>query len=211
LDYSIFRTTGDARHLESALAHYRPVRDAFAEIVDVVDGVYQEDLRFGIEHSEHGHWAHRVPDIDIDLAALETELAEATNADASASSFPVMPQRPAASGVAHTVSANFKRGAPLSLSLDVLAPGSVVGATLHYRHVDQSKSFRQVPMVASGGSLVGTIDASYTATTYPLMYFFSVEHSDGGRALHPGLAADLSNQPYFVLGSSEAHPAAPTI
>ena len=96
---------------------------------------------------------------------------------------------------------NFERGAPLSLSLDVLEPGSVVGATLHYRHVDQSESFQQVSMESSGASLVGTIDGSYTASTYPLMYFFSVEHGDGGQALYPGLAADLSNQPYFVLGS----------
>ncbi|WP_433297365.1 hypothetical protein ACQPZQ_18430 [Pseudonocardia sp. CA-142604] len=203
VDYSIFRATGDARCLESALAHYRPARDAFGEIVDVVEGIYQRDLRFGIEHSEHGHWADRVPEIDVDLAALEDELAEARTAGGAAVQLPPVPRRPVAPGVAHTAPPNFERGAPLSLSLDVLTPGPV-GATLHYRHVDQSESFQQVPMESSGGSLVGTIDGSYTASTYPLMYFFSVEHGDGGQALYPGLAADLSNQPYFVLGSSAA-------
>ena len=79
---------------------------------------------------------------------------------------------------------------------------AAVGATLHYRHVDQSESWRQVPMELSGQTLSGTIDGDYTASTYPLMYFFSVLHRDGGQALHPGLAADLSNQPYVVLGSA---------
>ena len=96
---------------------------------------------------------------------------------------------------------SFERGKPVTLSLDVVAP-AVTGATLHYRHVDQSESWQQVPMELSGQTLSGTIDGDYTASTYPLMYFFSVLHRDGGQALYPGLAADLSNQPYVVLGSA---------
>ncbi|MFF2368909.1 hypothetical protein ACFVU0_40295, partial [Streptomyces sp. NPDC058122] len=65
-----------------------------------------------------------------------------------------------------------------------------------------SKPWQQVPMESSGQTLSGTIDGEYTASTYPLMYFFSVQHRAGGRALYPGLAADLSNQPYVVLGSA---------
>lgn len=200
VDYSIFRTTEDVSSLESALRHYRAARDAYAEIPGIVDGVYQTDLRFGIEASEHGHWADRIPDMDIDLAALAGELQEAAGTTPAAALL-AAPARPATPGVNHTAPESFDRGKPVTLSLEVGAP-TVVGATLHYRHVDQSESWQQVPMELSGQTLSGTIDGDYTASTYPLMYFFSVLHRDGGQALYPGLAADLSNQPYVVLGSS---------
>ncbi|WP_405069120.1 hypothetical protein OG558_04675 [Kribbella sp. NBC_01510] len=200
VDYSTYRTTGEVGSLESALRRYRTARDAYAEIPVIVDGVYQPDLRFGIEASEHGHWADRVPAIDADLAALAEELQEPADPQ-PAVALPAAPARPATPGVDHAVPESFERGEPVTLSLEVVDP-AVVGATLHYRHVDQSESWRQVPMELSGQTLAGTIDGDYTASTYPLMYFFSVLHRDGGQALHPGLAADLSNQPYVVLGSA---------
>jgi hypothetical protein len=200
VDYASFQATGNPRQLESALAHYRPARDAYAEILDVVDGVYQQDLRFGVERSEHGHWADRLPEIDADIAALADELAETAPAGTQAQLPPVAP-RPDHPGVEHLAPEHFDRGAPLPLSVAVTAPDSVAGATLHYRHVDQSQSFRTVPMHRDGDRLTGTIDATYTDTPYPLMYFFEVIHHGGGHALLPGLAPDLSNQPYFTLGT----------
>lgn len=201
VDYSTYRATGVVDSLESALRNCRAAHDSYAEIPAIVDGVYQQDLRFGIETSEHGHWADRVADMDADLAALTEELREVEGAGQAGAALPAAPARPATPGVEHTVPASFERGKPATLSLEVVAP-DVVGATLHYRHVDQSESWRQVRMELSGQTLSGTIDGDYTASTYPLMYFFSVRHRDGGQALYPGLAADLSNQPYVVLGSA---------
>lgn len=57
-------------------------------------------------------------------------------------------------------------------------------------------------MEQQGERLVGTVPEAYTESAYPLMYFFAVRHRSGGQALCPGLAANLSNQPYFTLGSS---------
>jgi hypothetical protein len=201
VDYSTYRATGAVDSLESALLRFQAARDAYAEIPAIVDGVYQRDLRFGIETSEHGHWADRVPDMDTDLAALAEELREAAGAARAGAALPAAPARPRTPGVEHTVPDSFERGKPATLSLEVVNP-DVVGATLHYRHVDQSESWRQVPMELSGRTISGTIDGEYTASTYPLMYFFSVRHCDGGQALYPGLSADLSNQPYVVLGSA---------
>ncbi|TDW65989.1 hypothetical protein [Kribbella pratensis] len=200
VDYSIYRTTKQVSALESAVEACQAARDAYAEIPGIVDGVYQPDLRFGIETSEHGHWEDRIPAIDADLAALEEELKEATGTQ-QVTQLAQAPARPATAGVDHKVPASFDRGKPVTLSLDVVEP-DVIGATLHYRHVDQSKPWQQVPMELSGQTLSGTIDSEYTSSTYPLMYFFSVQHRTGGQALYPGLAADLSNQPYVVLGSS---------
>ncbi|MFC5265900.1 hypothetical protein ACFPJ1_27620 [Kribbella qitaiheensis] len=200
VDYSIFHATEDPGSLESALRHYRKARYAYAEIPGVVEGVYQPDLRFGIESSEHGHWADRVPAIDEDLAALADELREASGNEPAASLL-AAPERPGEAGVAHSVPEAFTRGEPLTLGLEALGP-DVVGGTLHYRHVDQSAAWRSVPLEEIGGLFSGTIDGEYTASTYPLMYFFSVRHSSGGQALYPGLAADLSNQPYLTIRST---------
>ena len=94
VDYSTYRTTGEVGSLESALRHYRAARDAYAEIPAIVDGVYQPDLRFGIEASEHGHWADRVPAIDADLAALAEELREAAGTQPAAGLPSAPPGRP---------------------------------------------------------------------------------------------------------------------
>ncbi|NUR99945.1 MAG: hypothetical protein HOV67_32390, partial [Kribbellaceae bacterium] len=114
--YSTYRTTGDPGSLESALRTCQAARDAYAGIPAVVDGVYQRDLRFGIETSEHGHWADRIPDMDADLAALADELREATGARAT-TTLPVAPPRPATAGVRHTAPESFERGKPATLTL----------------------------------------------------------------------------------------------
>ena len=44
-----------------------------------------------------------------------------------------------------------------------------------------------------------TIPGDYTDSAYPLMYFFELHDSQGHGRLQPGLTADLSNQPYFVV------------
>ncbi|MEV6282238.1 hypothetical protein [Kribbella sp. NPDC051770] len=199
VDYSSYRATGEVESLKAALNRYRVARDAYAEIPALVEGVYQRDLRFGIEASEHGHWADRVPDIDADLAALTAELDEAAGTEAR-SSLPPVVARPETTGVEHVVPEAFERGQALVLTLE--APG-VTGATLHYRHVDQSEAWQETPMEAAGETFTGTVPAEYTASTYPLMYFFSLRYEDGGQALHPGLAEDLSSQPYHVLRSGK--------
>ncbi|MFF0267069.1 hypothetical protein [Kribbella sp. NPDC004536] len=197
VDYSTYRTTKDVAALESALRSCQAARDAYAEIPVVADGVYQQDLRFGIETSEHGHWADRIPAMDADLAALTEELHEAAGSQASGL-LPTAPTRPATPGVEHPVPLRFERGEPLTLSLQVVDP-AVAGATLHYRHVDQSETWQQLPMDRSGQTLSATIDSTYTTSPYPLMYFFSVAHPAGAQTLYPGLNPNLSNQPYIVL------------
>ncbi|MFF2368908.1 hypothetical protein ACFVU0_40290, partial [Streptomyces sp. NPDC058122] len=72
--------------------------------------------------------------MDVDLSALNEELREAAGTEPAAALL-AAPVRPAAPGVDHTVPESFERGKPVTLSLDVVDP-DVVGATLHYRHVD---------------------------------------------------------------------------
>jgi hypothetical protein len=44
-----------------------------------------------------------------------------------------------------------------------------------------------------------TIPAAYTDSVFPLQYYFELRESPERAWLHPGFAADLANQPYYVV------------
>ena len=43
------------------------------------------------------------------------------------------------------------------------------------------------------------IPAGYTRSPYPLQYYFELKTAPDPACLLPGFAANLSNQPYFVV------------
>ena len=53
--------------------------------------------------------------------------------------------------------------------------------------------------MAQGNRYRQTIPGEYTDSPYPLMYFFELHANNGQAWFSPGLTADLSNQPYFVV------------
>ena len=90
----------------------------------------------------------------------------------------------------------------------VQADPAVTGVRLNYRHVNQAEQFESVALARADGGYEGTIPAAYTSSTYPLMYFFTVDHGAadlgaGGITVHPGLDPDLANQPYYLLTSDQ--------
>ena len=74
-------------------------------------------------------------------------------------------------------------------------------ARLRYRHVNQAEEYRAAEMSADGSRFRSQIPGDYTDSRYPLLYFFEVRDGRGRAWLYPGLEADLSNQPYFVVRS----------
>ena len=42
------------------------------------------------------------------------------------------------------------------------------------------------------------IQADYTDSPYPMLYYFEV-HEGGASGIYPGFKADLSNQPYYLV------------
>jgi hypothetical protein len=87
--------------------------------------------------------------------------------------------------------------------ITVQADPAVTGVRLNYRHVNQAEQFESVDLASADGAFEGTIPAAYTSSTYPLMYFFTVDHGAAGVTVHPGFDADLANQPYYVLTSDQ--------
>jgi hypothetical protein len=54
-------------------------------------------------------------------------------------------------------------------------------------------------MQTKDGRFGATIPGEYTKSPYPLEYYFEIRTEAGTPALYPGLAPDVSNQPYFVV------------
>jgi hypothetical protein len=70
---------------------------------------------------------------------------------------------------------------------------------MYYRHVNQAERFESVEMPLQGGAYRASIPAAYTDSPYPLQYYFEVKEFAGKAWLYPGFAADLANQPYYVV------------
>jgi hypothetical protein len=198
--YSAYTATKDRSLLEACIAAYLPAREAYAEIATLVDGVYQPHLMFGKEPYEGGTWADRVPAIDRDIAALRAELDEAL-VDSHSRLLENLPERLTEPNIEHRPPIAFDRGQPLTLSVE--GGDDLLEVVLHYRHVDQSQTFQRVTMAPTDDGYVGTIDGEYTASHFPLMYFFSVKDRTGRQAIVPGFEPGLANQPYLLLHSAQ--------
>ena len=54
-------------------------------------------------------------------------------------------------------------------------------------------------MKLAGSRYAAAIPATYTDSQFPLQYYFEVRQGPESATLYPGLGADLTNQPYFVV------------
>jgi hypothetical protein len=190
--YAIYQQNNSVDSLRYAVSAYRVAREAWAGIIRATKGAYMDDVTFGEAPQLRGHWSDRLPAIDRDLQAMAQLL---DGAGATVSSPKWLQPRPAAPACTHRAPATFRIGQPLPLELS----GAVKSAAIHYRRVNQSESYKVEDMAAANGVWRHTIPAEFTNTNFPLMYFFEVRDAAGHAWLYPGLDADLSNQPYYVV------------
>jgi hypothetical protein len=75
---------------------------------------------------------------------------------------------------------------------------------MYYRHVNQAERFESVEMQVRDNRYRAAIPAAYTQSLYPLQYYFELKTAPDQACLFPGFAANLSNQPYFVVRRIQA-------
>jgi hypothetical protein len=197
--YAIHDRTVSRTALTGALEAYRHARAEWANLAGQAHAVYRPDITFGFDQHLRGHWLDRLPAIDADLADMEKRLSlpvveespEAREAVRAA----LAPQRRLPLSCRHTPAASFRPGQPLGIEISA---GEVAAVRLRYRHVNQGEQYQAAEMEARGGLYGAAIPAEYTASPYPLQYYFVVRDEAGAR-LYPGFLADLANQPYFVV------------
>jgi hypothetical protein len=198
--YALYEHTGDRRALDACVRQERAARAAWADIVARARGVYAEDLSVSDWVTERGGWGDRLAPLDADIAALERELVEAKANEhprvPAAIAKVLCPGRRGNQPVSHTPLDRFAAGQALPVELALSRPTSV---TLHYRRVNQADNYRSTPMTPEGAVYRATIPASYTDSPFPIQYYFEVKSGSGSATLYPGISADFTSQPYFLV------------
>jgi hypothetical protein len=197
--YAIYDRTGDRAALEEALKAYRNARAVWAQLAERAKGVYLPDVTVGDRPSLRGHWLDRLPAFDDDIGDMAKRLDQAKPApDRVRQAVAEALGRPQRLSVPcrHTPPAVFHPGQPLELEF---AAPKLVSARMYYRHVNQAERFESVEMQARDNRCRAVIPAGYTQSLYPLQYYFELKTAPDQACLFPGFAANLSNQPYFVV------------
>jgi hypothetical protein len=208
--HALFLRSGDQAALAAALKANRAARAAWAELADTAKGVYREDITFGPEYFQRGHWLDRLPAMDADIADMEKLLtqpamAEATKIDPKiiersmrvilASPAPDEPPAPAA---LHTPPVSFRRGQPLAI-ITSQPPATITALHLRYRHVNQSETWRMMEMEKNGAGHRAVVAAEYTDSPFPLQYHFQIRTGNGRAWLYPGFKPGWRGQPYYIV------------
>jgi hypothetical protein len=156
-------------------------------------GIYLSDVTYGATPNRRGHWMDRLPAIDTDIAAMEMAIKRPVETIATAN-VNIAQTRRAAATCTHSPPASFKPGEPLSL----LFPDGH-SARLHYRHVNHAERWQSVDMERAKETYAAAIPGEYTRSKFSLQYYFELRRGANAAAMYPGLNADLSTQPYFVV------------
>jgi hypothetical protein len=202
--YELFLRTGDMGAGREAIARYQAARDAWAAMAERAKTVYRPDLTYGEPAFERLHWSARVPAFDRDLQAMRDAVGPGANSkplfdpkvrSAVAAATSTTPRWSA--DCHHAAAERFRPGAELSLELE--APGSVEAVELRYRHVNHAERWVGATMRRQGQIHRAAIPADYTASPFPLQYYFVLHGQASAPALFPAFNATLSNQPYFAV------------
>jgi hypothetical protein len=216
LCYSLYLRSGQRAALEAALKVNRAARTAWAKLADAAKGVYRDDITFGPEYFQRGHWRDRLPAMDADIADMETLLKQTTEAGPApvkiieqkvieqamhAVLTPSGSEHPQLTGL-HTPPPSFRRGQPLSVIVHVPPSSStamISGLRMRYRRVNQAENWQMLGMEKTGAEYRAIISATYTDSSFPLQYHFQILAGSGRAWLHPGLQSGWHGQPYFVV------------
>ena len=204
--YAIYQRSQQQPALEAALQLNRDARAAWAEFAAAAKGIYRDDVTFGPEYFQHGHWLDRLAAMDADIADLEKLLDQTpaspkmdTNVTEAAVGKAVGKQEYEKHSLLvglHEPPASFRHGEPVNIA--VHAP-KVAGVRLRYRRVNQAEEWQMVEMERSGKEFRAEIPASYTDSPFPLQYHFQIRTSSGNVRLHPGLEHPWHGQPYYFV------------
>jgi hypothetical protein len=203
--YAVFEQSEEMEAGRKAIDEYGMAREAWADMATHAAAVYKADVSYGSIAMRRGHWSDRLSAIDADIAAMTERVKTAGQPDVSSENTRRAtgeamgrPGRPVLA-CTHKPPLSFDAGMPLTLSVTALVPDEVVSVRLHYRHVDQAERWKRVEMQGNGGSFTAAIPAEYTATDFPLEYYFDLAGKSGETRMEPFFNATLSNQPYYTV------------
>jgi len=189
---------------------YRLARAAWIGIVEATQGVYRDNITFGLLATVRGHWADRLPVLEADLGAMEEELGQAEAGatlgaqDAIVEMTPLaaLDETPPVVDCSHVPPTRFECGQPVAIALTLSQDAAVaqgLAVRLYYRRVNQAEDYNVIEMAGDAGERQASIPADYSDSPYALQYFFELRDRLGRAWRYPGFTATLANQPYFVV------------
>ncbi len=206
--YALYRRTGQLNRLRQELDAYRSARASWIDAIEH-GKVYRDDITVGGEPFLRGHWVDRLAAIDADLADMEAEgqrvISASTpgNGDAAGGqAIAALDDEPPPVEYSHTPPVAFDKGRPVLVEIRVRSLDDStrpISVRLRYRHVNQAETYRSVEMESDAGWYRAAIPGEYSDSPYPLAYFFELHRGRNRAWLYPGFAADLANQPYFIV------------
>jgi hypothetical protein len=211
--FAIYLRTRHRAALERAVESNCEASAAWAELADAAQGVYFDDVTFGPEYFQRGHWLDRLPAMDADLADMEKLLAQPTAVESApmklepktveqairaALEKPQTGEHPSFAGL-HTPPSSFRRGQALAIVARAPRFEGIAGVHLRYRRVNQAEAWQTTEMERVKPEFRAVIPAEYTDSPFPLQYHFQIRAGTGRAWLHPGLQPGWHGQPYFVV------------
>ncbi len=212
--YAIHLRTQDRGALETSLREFRSARTAWADLANVAKGVYRNDVTYGPDYYQRGHWLDRLTTMDADIAAMEKLLAalpespadKAEHASIENAVQAVLKKRRRDEQLPlpeiYTPPASFRRGEAVSVVARfarVSNRAAITSLRLRYRRVNQAERWRMAEMTKSSEEYRATIPAEYTDSSFPLQYYFQIREGTGRAWLFPALERPWNGQPYFVV------------
>jgi len=212
--YALYERSLHELALEAALKSQHAARAAWKELADAAKDVYRNDVTFGPDYFQRGHWLDRLAALDEDIGDMEALLSRQAGASKiSSKTDPKIIEQAMSAVLAkpkhdeppplpdfHTPAPSFHRGQPLAI---VASQGGssfkISGVRLRYRHVNQAETWRMVEMEFAEKNYSAVIPADYTDSPFPLQYHFQIRLNNGSARLHPGLQPGWRGQPYFVV------------
>ena len=202
--FGIYQQSGDRTALGESVRYYEKARGFWADLSERARVIYKPDITIGENPVIRGHWLDRLPAIDEDIAVM-IKLLEQTPGNSNAMKESVKlaiqeatgrPVRTKAS-VNHSLQEGYKPGVPVNIALSLDRKPSTV--LIHYRHVNHAERYETSEMAFTGIGYEATIPAAYTASEYPIQYYFEMREGSENGWLYPGFNSDLTNQPYFII------------
>ena len=215
--FAIYQRAQYTPALEAALKANRAARAAWAELAATANGIYRNDVTFGPEYFQHGHWQDRLAAMDDDIADMEAMLARPTDQ-----------QRQRVEGRSETGGTSHAQALPKPERDKSRRSQDFTHRRRHSGAASRWPSRRTRPHVwpacncaiaasikrrmrwwkwgasaterhARRRVLRAEIPAAYTDSPFPLQYHFQIHAGDGVAQLHPGLKPGWNGQPYFVV------------
>jgi hypothetical protein len=203
--------------LETALKANRAARAAWAELAGTAKIIYRDDITFGPDYFQRGHWLDRLPAMDADITDME-KLLDQTSAPGTAAlkadpkaieqAMRVVLEKPKRDepqllAEFHTPPPSFRRDQPLTIIANTHKAG---GLWLRYRHVNQAETWQMVEMELAEKNYRAVIPADYTDSPFPLQYHFQIRASACGVAPTAGPTAARTVTPQAETGVARLHP-----